>query len=77
MWFVLGMLLFAAWSATVAHASTLLFSTDCGASGDSLKCHLLELLNILYALAGVLGFILVVAIVLAIKSYRNNKKVDP
>jgi hypothetical protein len=64
---------FAASTGNLAHASTLSIEPGCSASGDSLKCHLLGLLNFLYAAAGVLAFMLIVVVVLAVKSYRKNK----
>jgi bacteriorhodopsin len=66
-------LAFAASTGRLAHAATLSIEPGCTASGDSLKCHLLGLLNFLYAAAGVLAFMLIVVVVLAVKSYRKNK----
>jgi hypothetical protein len=66
-------LAFAVSTARLAHASTLFAASDCSASGDSLKCHLLGFLNFLYAAAGVLAFMLIVVVALAVKSYRKNK----
>jgi hypothetical protein len=64
----------AAASGAVAHASTLSFSSDCSASGNSLKCYLMQFLDLLYGAAVVLGVVLVVVIFLACKSYRESKK---
>ncbi len=69
-------LAFAAATGTAAHASTRSLSTGCSASGDTLKCRLGEFLGFLYAAAGVLGFILIIVIVMAIHSYRVSKKGD-
>ena len=63
----------------LAQASVLTSVPDCSASGGSFKCHLLGVLNFLYAAAGVLGFLLIVVVVLAVKAYRKNEtdeKVD-
>ena len=57
----------------LARASVLTSVPDCSASGDSLKCHLLGVLNFLYAAAGVLGFLLIVVVVLAFESFRKHK----
>jgi hypothetical protein len=62
-----------------ALASVLTKVHNCNASGDSLKCHLQGILDFLYAAAGILGLLLVVAVVLAFNIYRKNKadeKVD-
>ncbi len=69
-------LAFAAATSTAAHASTLSLSTDCSASGDSLKCRLGDFLGFLYAAAGVLCFVLIIVVVLAVHSYRASKKGD-
>ena len=57
-----------------AHASVLSSTIDCSATGDGLKCHLLTLLDFLYAVAGVLGCILIVVVGVAIKYYCNCKR---
>jgi hypothetical protein len=57
----------------LARASALTSVSDCSASGDSLKCHLLGVLNFLYAAAGLLGILLIAVVVLAFKSFRKNK----
>ncbi len=69
-------LAFGSMSSTVAHASELSLSTDCSASGDSLKCHLSQFLWFLYATAGVLGVVLVVVVALAVHSYLATRKDD-
>ena len=64
---------------SLAQATALISVPDCSASGGSLKCHLLGVLNFLYAAAGVLGCLLIVVVVLAVKIYRKNEtdeKVD-
>jgi hypothetical protein len=61
-------------NSVAAHASSLLLSTDCSASGDSFKCHLLQLLNLLYIAAAFLGLTLVLVLALAFFSYRKNKQ---
>jgi hypothetical protein len=67
-------LAFAVSTSCVAHAFTFSAASDCGASGNSLSCHLLGFLNFLYAAAGILAFMLIMVVALAIKSYRKNKK---
>ncbi len=57
-----------------AHASVLTSTAGCTATGDGLKCHLLTLLDFLYAVAGVLGCILIVVVGVAIKYYCNCKR---
>lgn len=47
---------------------------DCSASGDSLRCDLASVLQLLYVTAGVLLVLLIVALVLAIRTYRKNKE---
>ncbi len=69
-------LAFAASSNRVAHASVLALSRDCSASGNSLKCYLLEFLNVLYAAATLLGLVLLGVVVLAVRIYRKMKKAD-
>ena len=69
-------LAFGSMSSTLAHASELLLSTNCSASGDSLKCHLSEFLWFLYATAGVLGIVLVIVIALTVQSYLATRKDD-
>jgi hypothetical protein len=71
---VLLALSIAASNSTGAHASALSLSTDCSASGDTLKCHLLQFLNLLYAAAAFLGVVLVIVLVVAFNSYRKSKK---
>ena len=56
-----------------AHASSIAGMTGCSASGDSMKCRLLAILNFLYAAAGLLGLLLIVVVVLAVRAYRKNK----
>lgn len=55
------------------HASATSSVTDCGASGDGLRCYLGGVLKFLYAAAVVLGVLLVGVVALAIKTYRKNK----
>ena len=57
----------------LAQTSVLMSVPNCSAYGDSPKCHLLGILNFLYAAAGVLGFLLIVVVVLAFESFRKNK----
>jgi hypothetical protein len=66
----------AASTSRLMYASTLTDTPDCSASGDSLKCHLLGILDFLYVAAVVLGIVLIVVVVLAVNSYRKNKKDD-
>ena len=58
----------------LARACTFSFSPDCNASGGGIRCSLLGLLKFLYAIAGVLAFVLIVVAALAVKSYRKNKQ---
>ena len=60
-------------ASSVAHASVAYGISGCSASGDSLRCQLLAILNFLYVAAGLLGLVLIVVLVLAVKSYRKNK----
>ena len=60
----------------MAHGSEISLSTNCSASGDSLKCHLIEFLWFLYATAGVLGIVLVIVIALTVQSYLATRKDD-
>jgi hypothetical protein len=71
---VVPLLVLAAANGAMAHASTLSFSPDCSASGNSLKCYLMQFLDLLYVAAIVLGLALVVVIFLACKSYRESSK---
>ena len=59
-----------------ASASTLLLAPDCTADPGTFGCHLLSLLNFLYAAAAVLAVVLIVVIVIAVKSYRKNSRSD-
>ena len=65
-----------AFSGRAAHASTVLADPVCKTSPDSLGCHLIALLNLLYVAAGVLIAVLVVVIVVAVRAYRKNSKDD-
>ena len=65
-----------AFSGSAAHACTVLADPDCKTSPDSLGCHLIALLNLLYIAAGVLVAVLVVVIVVAVKAYRKNSRDD-
>jgi hypothetical protein len=58
------------------HAATLTLVPDCSLSSNRLHCELLGVLNMLYDVAGILGFILVIVIVLAIRSFRKNQDGD-
>ncbi len=56
-----------------AHASEVIFTPGCAASGAGISCYLPGILNFLYVVAIVLGVVLLVVLVLAIKSFRKNK----
>jgi hypothetical protein len=58
-----------------AHASTLL-APACDKAGDSFKCRLVGILNFLDAAAIVLGFVLLLVIVLAVRMYRKNRSAE-
>ncbi len=59
-------------AAVRAHASLLQSVNDCGASGNSLDCHLADVLSFLYVAAGLLALVLLLVIVLAVRSYRRT-----
>lgn len=61
-------------SGGAAHAEAVLAAADCKSSPASLGCHLDALLNLLYIAAGVLGVVLVVVLVVAVRVYRKNDK---
>ena len=71
------LLLLAGLASTAAHASIRSTPPDCSASGDSLKCHLLQILSALYVLAGILGFVLAIVLVVAVRIYLKNKRNRP
>jgi hypothetical protein len=56
-----------------AHASVLFDTPDCSASGDSLKCHLLQILSFLYVVSGILAFVLLIVLAIVIRIYLKNK----
>jgi hypothetical protein len=60
--------------ASSLHALTLSDTPDCSVSGDSLKCHLLQILSFLYFLAGILGFVLLIVVAIAARIYVKNKR---
>ncbi|MGA8939001.1 MAG: hypothetical protein WB439_07540 [Acidobacteriaceae bacterium] len=72
-WFQLLVLACAAAASRSAHASSLMLAPDCGVSGGGYSCYLPGILRFLYALAIVLGVVLLVVVALAIKIYRKNK----
>jgi hypothetical protein len=57
----------------VAGASVIAATPDCSASGDSFQCSLLGFLHFLYAAAGLLAIVLIVAVLVAVHVYRKNK----
>lgn len=71
-----ALLIAAASVSRAAHASATVIAPDCTASGDGFGCRLLGILNLLYAAAGVLALVLIVVIIVAVKSYRKNNRID-
>ena len=62
------------------HASALSFAPGCSASGNDIKCYLAGVLSFLSVVAVVLAVLLIGIIALAVKSYRKSKideKVGP
>jgi len=57
----------------VALAATMDAPADCGAP-DSLQCRANSVLNILYDISYVLGFVLIVIVILAVRVYVRNRK---
>lgn len=57
-----------------ARASSLILAPDCSVLGGEYSCYLPGILRFLYVLAIVLGVVLLVVVVLAVKSYRKNKE---
>jgi hypothetical protein len=62
------------------HASALMFTRDCSASGNAIKCYLSGVLSFLFVVAVALAVPLIAVIALAVRSYRKskmNEKVGP
>jgi hypothetical protein len=64
-------MLFAACRA--ASATMLDAGTDCGAP-DSLQCRADRVLNLLYDISYVLGFVLIVIVIIAARVYLRNRR---
>jgi hypothetical protein len=67
-------LLLAVACARAAFAMNVVQTPDCDVSGETLNCKLLDVLHFLYGAAGVLAFILLLVVGVAIHIYRKNKR---
>jgi hypothetical protein len=57
----------------VAFAAVMDAPSDCGAP-DSLQCRADRVLNTLYDISYVLGFVLIVIVIIAVRVYLRNRK---